>query len=213
MRTEFPVLLLLFVTVFIPETFAETWRFSADRVNSIQSSENPKTILDGNARVESDNLIITASHLELSGNNYKLISGENGVSLRDTERGIRVSSGHFDYDRDAKLIRFREQVSLVDEDKGIVIRCEFLNLQEENDVIVMQVSVRLIKDETISRGEFATYWMNDNILEISGRPVVWRKDDEYRADRIRVNLDTDEITMEGAVAGALTTGTEVDEEE
>ncbi len=184
---------------------AETWRFSADQVFSTQSGDNPRTTLDGNARVESDNMVISASHLVLGGKDYKNISGENDVSLMDTERGITVSSGRFDYDREAKIIRFREQVSLIDEEKGIVIRCESLNLQEENDLVIMQVSVRLIKEDTVCRGEFATYWMNDNILEISGRPVVWRKDDEYRADRIHVNLDTDEITMEGAVAGALTT--------
>ncbi len=202
---------LLFLAVSIGAA-AETWRFSADQVSSTQSGDNPKTILDGNARVESDNMVISASHLVLGGKDYNIISGEDGVSLTDRDRGITVSSGRFSYDREAKIIRFREQVSLIDEEKGIVIRCESLNLQEENDLVVMQVSVRLIKEDTVSRGEFATYWMNDNILEISGRPVVWRKDDEYRADRIRVNLDTDEITMEGAVAGALTTKKNENEE-
>jgi len=199
--------------VFLPLIFlvvsigagAETWRFSADQVSSTQAGDNPRTILDGNARVESDNMVISASHLVLGGKDYNRISGEKGVFLADAERGITVNSERFDYDREAKIIRFREQVSLIDEEKGVVIRCESLNLQEENDLVIMQVSVRLTKEDTVSRGEFATYWMNDNILEISGRPVVWRKDDEYRADRIRVNLDTDEITMEGAVAGALTT--------
>jgi len=184
---------------------AETWRFSADRVFSSETGDNPETVLDGNARVESENMIITATHLVLGGEDYNTISGEKGVSLTDSDRGITIRSGHFDYDRTAKIIRFRNQVSLVDGEKGIVIRCESLNLQEENDLVIMQVSVRLIKDETVCRGEFATYWMEDNQLEISGRPVVWRKEDEYRADRIRVNLDTDEITMEGAVAGSLTT--------
>jgi len=191
---------------------AETWRFSADEVFSSQSGDNPKTILDGNARVESEKMVIKAEHLVLSGKDYGSISGENGVTLTDSERSITVSSGRFDYDRDVKIIRFREQVSMVDEEKGIVIRCESLDLQEDNDLVIMQVSVRLIKEETVCRGEFATYWMEDNLLEISGRPVVWRKDDEYRADRIRVNLDTDEITMEGAVAGALTTGGNEDDE-
>ena len=88
-----------------------------------------------------------------------------------------------------------------------------MDLQEEDDLIIMQVSVRLIKEDTICRGEFATFQMEGNLLEISGRPVVWRKNDEYRADRIRVNLDTDEIVMEGAVAGELTTANEDEDED
>jgi lipopolysaccharide export system protein LptA len=187
---------------------AETWRFSADQVSSSQGSSNPKTILDGSARVESDNMLITATHLELGGVDYTRITGAGGVSLTDSDRGVTVTSGRFDYDRDAKIIRFREQVTLVDEEEGIVIRCESMDLQESDDLIIMQVSVRLIKEDTICRGEFATFQMEENILEISGRPVVWRKNDEYRADRIRVNLDTDEIVMEGAVAGELTTANE-----
>ncbi|MCK5735431.1 MAG: hypothetical protein KAH21_03090, partial [Spirochaetaceae bacterium] len=142
---------------------AESWKFSADQVSSTQGGDNPKTILDGNARVESDEMLISASHLVLGGKDYSNISGEDGVSLTDSERGITVSSERFDYDREAKVIRFREQVTLVDEEKGIVIRCESLNLQEEHDLVIMQVSIRLIKEETICRGEFATYWMEDNI--------------------------------------------------
>ena len=188
---------------------AETWRFSASQVSSNQGGgSKSNTILDGNARVESDNMIITAAHLELGGEDYTRITGSGGVSLTDSERGVTITSERFDYDRNAKLIRFREQVSLVDQEKGIVIRCESMDLQEEDDLVLMQVSVRLIRDETVCRGEFATFFMEENILDISGRPVVWREADEYRADRIRVNLDTDEIIMEGAVAGALTTKSE-----
>ncbi len=206
------VIILIFLITSI-SLAAETWRFTAAEVSSFPTGDNPKTILDGDARVESDNMVIEASHLILGGTDYKRISGEGGITLTDTDRGITVKSERFDYDRDAKIIRFREQVLLIDEEKGIVIRCESLDLHEENNLVIMQVSVRLIKDETVSRGEFATYWMDDNLLEISGRPVVWRKDDEYRADRIRVNLDTDEIVMEGAVAGALTTKSDDEEEE
>ncbi len=212
MRADIRRALLLLVLLAVSAGIgAETWRFSADQVSSTQSGSKSKTVLDGNARVESDKMVITASHLELSGPDYTHISGNGGISLMDMERGITVTSGRFDYDREAKIIRFREQVSLVDKEEGIVIRCESLDLQEEDDLVIMQVSVRLIKDDMVSRGEFATFWMEENILEISGRPVVWRKDDEYRADRIRVNLDTDEIVMEGAVAGALTTSSENDE--
>lgn len=206
LKTIVAFLLILILTTGLG---AETWRFSASQVSSNQGGgSKSNTILDGNARVESDNMVITAAHLELGGEDYTLITGSGGVSLTDSERGVTITSGRFDYDRDAKIIRFREQVTLLDEEKGIVIRCESMDLQEEDDLVIMQVSVRLIRDETVCRGEFATFLMEENILEISGRPVVWREADEYRADRITVNLDTDEIVMEGAVAGALTTAKE-----
>ena len=33
--------------------------------------------------------------------------------------------------------------------------------------------------------------------------MVFKKSDEFRADRIRVDLDTDDVTMEGAVTGSI----------
>jgi lipopolysaccharide export system protein LptA len=32
---------------------------------------------------------------------------------------------------------------------------------------------------------------------------VYKKNDEFRADRIRVDLDTDDVTMEGSVSGSI----------
>jgi len=190
---------------------AETWRFSADEVTSVQKENSSKTVLDGKAQMESERMAIIASHLEMEGADYNRISGEGAVSLTDKERGITVTSGRFFYDRSTKIVGFREMVRLVDEKEGIIIRCESLDLYEEEELLILRIAVRLIQDDTICRGESATYWRDDDILEITGQPVVWRKGDEYRADRIRVNLDSDEITLAGAVAGAFTT--ESDESE
>ena len=185
---------------------SEVWNFTADEVISVQDQTARRTILDGRARVVSETREIEADHLELSGENNSLITGNGNVKLIDLERNIEISSRRFVYDRKEKVVRFREQVSLVDEAEGIVIRCESLDFLEDDELVIMQVSVRLIKDRTVCRGEFATFRRTENILDISGAPVVWRNDDEYRADRIQVNLDSDEIVMEGEVAGSLTTG-------
>ncbi len=196
-------MLIISVIPAVQSTASEIWTFSANEVTSIQSESNRRTILTGKARVLSESREIEADHLELSGRDNSLITGEGDVKLVDLERNIEIRSQRFVYDRLKKVIRFREQVSLVDELEGIVIRCDFL---EEEELVVMQVSVRLIKDRTVCRGEFARFSRDDKILNISGAPVVWRDDDEYRAERIQVNLDTDEIVMEGEVEGSLTTG-------
>ena len=213
MKTDLPVLILVIFLAATAPLSAETWRFTANQVSSTQSSSRSVAVLEGDARVASDTMTILADYLELGGEDYSRISGSGGVRLTDSDKGISIESGRFDYDRDAKIIRFREQVSLVDEDEGIVIRCESLDLLEEEDLVIMQVAVRLIKDDIVCRGEFANFRREENNLEISGRPVVWRGDDEYRANRITVDLNTDEIVMEGTVSGALTTDDSDDTEE
>ena len=41
------------------------------------------------------------------------------------------------------------------------------------------------------------------MLELSGLPVLFWKKDEYRASRIVMNLDTEEITLLGDVNGTI----------
>ena len=196
-----------------PSLFAETWNFTADRVTSIQRDQGSRTLLEGRARVESDDMEIRAESLELLGPDYDRISGSGSVVLIEIEKGITVESSRFDYDREQELIRFRGRVSLVDEEDGILIRAEALDFFEDDDFVVMTAAVRLIKENTIGRGEFATFRRDEKILELSGRPVVWQDGDEYRADRITVNLETDEIILEGAVEGLLITEGDEDPDE
>ena len=196
-----------------PSLVAETWSFTANSVTSIQRDQGSRTLLEGRARVESDEMEIRAESLELLGPDYEKISGSGSVVLIETEKGITVESSRFDYDREQELIRFRGRVSLVDEEDGILIRAESLDFFEDDDFVVMTAAVRLIKENTIGRGEFATFRRDEKILELSGRPVVWQDGDEYRADRITVNLDTDEIILEGAVEGLLITEGDEDPDE
>jgi lipopolysaccharide export system protein LptA len=68
---------------------------------------------------------------------------------------------------------------------------------------VFQISVRLFKDDLVCRSEYAVYRRQAKLLDLSGFPVVFKKSDEFRADRIRVDLETDDVTMEGSVSGSI----------
>ena len=78
-------------------------------------------------------------------------------------------------------------------------------------ITIIQIGVRILKEDMASRSEFARFKREEEILELSGLPFVFWKGDEYRAARIIINLDTDEIRLEGEVRGTVTT--EEDEEE
>jgi len=84
-----------------------------------------------------------------------------------------------------------------------VAKGNFIEYDDKAEVTVMQVSVRLFKDDMVCRSQYAVYRRNEKLLDLTGFPVVFKKDDEFRADRIRVDLDTDDVTMEGAVEGTI----------
>jgi lipopolysaccharide export system protein LptA len=68
---------------------------------------------------------------------------------------------------------------------------------------ILQISVRLFKDDMVCRSEYAVYDRKEKLLDLTGFPIVYKKDDEFNADRIRVDLDTDDVMMEGSVSGTI----------
>ena len=182
---------------------AESWRFSANEVKRIDRENESRTVLSGDAYAESDTMRISAHQLELSGKDYEYISGSDKIAFIDTERRVSVNSERLEYNRITEVIGFRERVVLVDEENDVVIHCESLDFRQEENLMIMQILVRLIKGDTVCRGEFATLWVEEDVLEVSGHPAIWREGDVYRADRILINLETDEIELIGAVEGTL----------
>jgi len=84
-----------------------------------------------------------------------------------------------------------------------VAKSRFIEYDDLAEITVFQIGVRLFKDDMVCRSEYAVYRRAVKLLDLSGFPVVFKKDDEFRADRIRVDLDTDDVTMEGAVSGMI----------
>ena len=205
-KTLSPVLLIISLILLLPfHLFAETWTFTAREVTSVQRDEITKTVLEGDVKVNSENLEITAGRIELMGPDYDILKGEESILVRELEKKITIEARKLDYDKSKKLIKFRGLVTLIDLEDETVIRCEALDYYEDEELVILQAAVRLIKDKTVGRGEFATYNRKLKKLELSGRPIVWQDNDKYQADRITVNLDTNEISMEGKVQGSLTT--------
>ena len=96
---------------------------------------------------------------------------------------------------------------MIDQKNEIVAKGSyFKNLGKEN-ITIIQIGVRILQaseDESMTcRSEYAKYNRDNNSLELSGMPVVFWQDDEYRATKITINLDTDDITLTGKVSGSI----------
>jgi lipopolysaccharide export system protein LptA len=161
------------------------------------------TILAGNAEVHSDNLVLQANRIEIHGDDSQFIDCSGDVWGIEEEKEIIFQTDRLRYDRKLKIARLEGNSTLEDKQNEIVAKSNFIEYDDQAEVTVFQVSVRLFKDEMVCRSEYAVYRRTEKLLELSGFPVVFKKDDEFRADRIRVDLDTDDVTMEGDVSGRL----------
>ena len=200
-RNRWFVLVLLFFAA--AYSGADIFTFRADKMSGTRERGRETTILVGNAEVRSDNLLLRADRIEIQGDNNEFINCIGNVRGIEEEKEILFFSDRLRYDRKRKIARLEGNSTLEDKKNDLVAKGSFIEYDDQAEITVFQISVRLFKDDMVCRSEYAVYRRNEKLLDLTGFPVVFKKDDEFRADRIRVDLDTDDVTMEGAVSGTI----------
>ncbi len=199
------VLGLLVLVVPLEAASPESFRFSGDRTSVTLAEGRERTVLSGNAEIVSDDTQIRADRIEIYGRNFRYAVAEGNVRVVDSKRDIHLSAARLFFDREADQLRAEGNVIMEDRANELVVRGRFLENRNEEELTIVQAGVRILGEDLTARGEYARYRRDIDILEISGMPVVFRKGDEYRATRITIDLERDEIVLQGEVRGRITT--------
>jgi lipopolysaccharide export system protein LptA len=186
-----------------PCSFADTFTFKADRMSGGRASGKEITVLSGNAEVMSDNLLLRADRIELQGSNNQFIDCIGNVWGMEEEKEIMFQADRLRYDRELKIARLEGNCTLEDKKNEVVARGRFIEYDDQAELAVFQIAVRLFKENMVCRSEYAFYQRTEKLLDLSGFPVVYKKDDEFRADRIQVDLESDDVIMQGSVSGSI----------
>ena len=125
------------------------------------------------------------------------------VTVVDTDKKIRLESPSLYYDRDKKLLRAEGPSVLQDDKNKLVLKAEWIESDNENEVTLAEVAVRIVKDKLACRAEYALYRRKDNILELTGSPSASKEGTITQASRMIVNTDTEDIQLEGEVKGSV----------
>ncbi|MGD9939774.1 MAG: hypothetical protein AB7T74_08225 [Clostridia bacterium] len=182
---------------------AEDFSFSADSMTGSMTKGRERVLLQGNAVVLSDGMRISASRVELYGDDFRYAEASGKVTVVDDGRGLRLTTETLFYDRVDKLSRLSGPSVMEDRKNGVVIKGDFIENDDIREFALVQVNVRILRKDLSARSEFARYDRAANSLELTGSPLVRREGDDYRASLIRVDLDTDSIVLLGAVSGTV----------
>ena len=197
--------LFLFASAAVPVWSVTDIQFSADRLDSTLAKGNEHTILVGNARVHTKNTEIHADRIELYGSNFRYAICTGHVDVVDSERDIHLTGDTFFYDRQTEIARMEGNAVMEDLKNQVVVKAGFIESRGQENVVLIQIGVRIFKKNVVARSEFAIYHRDTDKLELSGMPVAYYKGDEYRAGRIAIDLKTDDISLEGQVSGQIVT--------
>lgn len=182
---------------------SDTFTFSGDNFSSIMSRGREYTVLSGNARIVSGSTTINADRIELFGSNYRFAESSGGVRVVDNQKGLHIVADRMVFDRIEDIFRFEGAVVMEDLRNEVIVKGGFLEYLGATETATIQIGVRILKEDMVCRSEFAFYNRETNILILSGLPFVYWKGDEYRALKITINLDTDDILLEGNVSGVI----------
>ncbi len=191
---------LLFESAF---AFADSYSFTSNFLYSVFRDGQERTLLEGDVVILSEDKEIRADKVEIFGENFQYFLSEGNVRVRDTVNDLYITSGIFYYDNEKKVARVPGPSVVEDRSGGMVIKSNYLEFREADDIIILQVGVRIIKDDLVCRSEYAVFNRKSNLLDLTGLPVVYRGSDVFRAAKIIVNTESEEINMEGEVQGSL----------
>jgi len=184
---------------------AEKISFSANTMKKVLAAGKEKTLLDGNARIESGDILIMADHIEIYGKNNNFVYSESEeIIVINEKKGIKITCQNLFYDRDQKVLRIRGNATMEDKKNEVLIKGGYIEHWEEKDLTFIQIGVRILKENLVCRAESAKYEQEKERLELTGMPVVVKDGDEFKALKININLENDDVELLGNVEGAVT---------
>ncbi len=186
---------------------AEAIRFSGGSTR-MQMQEGYQSIsLSGGAEITSGTLTLTADSIELSGEEFRYVSCSGAVTLNDDERGVKLLGNNLFYDREEELVVVDGYLELEDLTNEVQATAFFLEFSLDKGSVLLQVQVRLYKhtDSGVMacKADSLQLEREKRTLELGGNATIDWAGDRYEAQRITVDLDTEQISMDGTIKGVI----------
>ena len=204
-------LILFFLTDISAQT--STISFKADKVIASVSENKKSTNLIGNAEVKVNSLTISADRIEISGKDYRYVNATGSVKGEDDEKGYSFKADLINFDRKTDTVTMFGKLELKDTKNDVSINAENIEYKKKQEIIIMRFNVKIINKDINCNSMFALYNRKESKVELTGSPVVKKGKDEFRAGKISVNLDTEDITLDGRVRGSVEQGKDEKEDD
>lgn len=196
--------LLLFTLAITPAlTSAEKISFSANSMSGTVGDKSDSTTLSGEAYVLTDTMEIAADVINMSGKDFRYIEATGSIKGKNMESEMEFTCGRMKYDRETKIAQLIDNVSLTDTKNEVTAKAQLIEYNQETDIAVMHIDIELKQKDNTCTGAYAVYRKKSQMLELSGNAQIQQGNDTFRAQEITLDLDSQEITLDGRVKGSI----------
>ena len=204
-KTDFQLHTVLFIVVLIlpVPVSAERITFYADNMSGTAGSTSDTTKLEGNAYVRTASMEIAADSITMHGKNFRYIDAEGTIDGRNLDTKMEFKCGSMSYDRETKIATLRDSVHLEDTENKVSADAEIIEYNQNTDIAVLQIDITLKQKDNVCNGAYAVYRKKAQMLELSGNSQIKQGEDTFRAQEITLDLNSQEITLNGRVKGSV----------
>lgn len=182
-----------------------TITFTARRMESVIAKGKEKTVLIGQAVVNTGTMEIKAERIELSGQDYNDVVCAGAVSVFDESKGFLLKADNLKYSRDSEIGIAQDKVVLEDSKNSVLLKAEWVRFDQKQSLVDARIAVHILKEDFAVRAEYARYNREDESLQLSGTPVAVSADGRVEADTMTGKTDMQSLEFGGNVSGTITT--------
>ena len=186
---------------------AEAITFSGGATKLVMKEGRESVSLTGSAQVKSGSMILSADVIELSGEEYRYVSCRGSVLLTDEERGLTLRTQRLFFDRIEETVSVPGYVEIDDTTNQVQASAFRLAYDIPGAFIELEVSVLLLRHTDsgamVCQSDTLSFDRDEEKLNMWGNARVQWDGDRYEAQRIEVDLKSEEIVMKGAIKGVI----------
>lgn len=195
---------ILTLTIFMAsQSFAEKIIFSANHLSGTIGDKTDSTTLSGQAYVKTESMEISADEITMSGDDFRFIEANGAIKGTNTESELDFTCVHLYYDRETKIATLSGDVNLTDTKNDVNAKAQLIEYNQNTDIAIMQVDINLTQKDNVCSGVYAVYRKKEQTLDLSGNAQIKQGQDTFRAQEITLDLDSQEITLDGRVKGSV----------
>ena len=201
------VSMLIYLLAITTVTASDQITFSGNESSIVLRDGRESVVLSEGASVSVGSLSISADRITLSGDGWTRVECSGNAAIRDDERSIAINTSNVFYDRTTERILISSWFEIDDTANSVSATGAYLEYRLDDEHLQMDKSVTLLKDTDSGimrcRAESVVFSRTANTLELRGDASVYWDGDEYGAEVIRVDLNTDSISLEGRIRGNI----------
>ena len=202
------LLVFLLCSILLPlYALAEDITFSSGYTRVVMKGENRTVELTENVTVKSGQIDIKANKIIISGENYSYLQCIGNVQVIDHERDITLNTSMLSYNRSTEFITIDGWVEMQDSKNEVSVSYAWLEFDLNGGILRLQLQTKILKSTSkgpmVCKADNVTYDRNSEKITLLGNAEVEWNNDTYKAQKLSVDLKTEEIVMTGDISGTV----------